>query len=51
MTVGMLLAPVVLLLVGAVLTRPYSRSWGYWPGGLAGMILATLITLLLLVRS
>jgi hypothetical protein len=41
-----LLLVLIVLLVGALPTWPYSRNWGYGPGGLFG--LAALIVLILL---
>lgn len=38
----------VLLLLGALPTWPYSRGWGFWPGGLLGAILVIVLVLLLL---
>jgi Protein of unknown function (DUF3309) len=38
----------LLLLVGAIPAWPYSRSWGYYPSGGIGLILAILVILLLL---
>jgi hypothetical protein len=46
----LLLIIVILLVIGALPVWPYSRSWGYWPGGLLGLILIILIILLLLGR-
>ena len=40
----------ILLLVGAAPTWPYSRSWGYWPSGGLGLILLIVLILLLLGR-
>ncbi len=37
----------VLLLVGALPTWPYSNSWGYYPSGGLGLIVLTLLILLL----
>lgn len=45
-----LLIIVILLLIGAVPTWPYSRGWGYGPSGLLGVILLILIVLLLMGR-
>jgi hypothetical protein len=45
-----LLIIVILLLIGAVPSWPYSRGWGYGPSGLLGAILLVLIILLLLGR-
>lgn len=48
MTLGMLLLIiVVLLLVGAIPTWPYSRSWGYAPSGVVGVVLVVVLVLLL----
>jgi hypothetical protein len=41
-----LLLVLIVLLIGALPTWPYSRNWGYYPGGIFG--LAALIVLLLL---
>lgn len=46
----LLLIIVILLLVGALPLWPYSRGWGYWPGGLIGLILIILIILMLMGR-
>jgi len=35
----------VLLLIGALPTWPYSRSWGYYPSGGLGLIVLILIVL------
>lgn len=35
----------ILLLVGALPTWPYSRSWGYYPSGGLGLIVLILIVL------
>jgi len=40
----------VILLIGAVPSWPYSRNWGYWPSGGIGLILLILLILLLLGR-
>mgnify|MGYP002795310093 CR=1 FL=1 len=45
-----LLIIVILMLVGAMPTWPYSRGWGYYPSGGLGLILLILIILLLLGR-
>jgi Protein of unknown function (DUF3309) len=46
----LLLIVLVLLLVGAVPAWPYSRSWGYYPSGLLGVILLIVLLLLLTGR-
>jgi Protein of unknown function (DUF3309) len=40
----------ILLLVGALPTWPYSASWGYAPGGLLGTVLVVVLILALLGR-
>jgi hypothetical protein len=40
----------ILMLVGALPTWPHSKSWGYYPSGGLGLVLAILIVLLLLGR-
>ena len=45
-----LLILLIVLLVGAVPTWPHSRSWGYAPSGLLGVVVVVLIVLLLLGR-
>jgi Protein of unknown function (DUF3309) len=37
----------ILLLLGALPTWPYSRGWGYYPSGGLGLILLILIVLML----
>jgi hypothetical protein len=46
----LLLIIIIILLVGALPVWPYSRGWGYWPGGLIGLILIILLILTLLGR-
>lgn len=49
MSIGLIvLIVVVLLLVGAIPSWPYSRGWGYGPSGGLGLVLVILIVLLLL---
>ena len=45
-----LLIILILLLIGAVPSWPYSRNWGYWPSGGIGLILVIVLILLLLGR-
>ncbi len=45
-----LLVIVILLLLGALPTWPYSRSWGYYPSGGLGLVVVVLIVLLLAGR-
>jgi uncharacterized protein DUF3309 len=51
MTLGtILLIILILILVGAMPAWPYSRGWGYYPSGGAGLILLIVIVLLLAGR-
>jgi hypothetical protein len=51
MSIGLILLIIlILLLVGAFPSWPYSRSWGYYPSGGLGLILLIIIILLLLGR-
>jgi len=43
-----LLVILILLLIGAFPSWPYSRSWGYYPTGGLGLIVLILVILLLL---
>lgn len=45
-----LLIVVLLLLIGALPSWPYSSGWGYYPSGGLGLILLILIILLLMGR-
>lgn len=45
-----LLIVLILLLIGALPTWPYSAGWGYGPTGGLGIILIIIIILLLLGR-
>ena len=38
----------ILILVGALPSWPYSRAWGYGPSGTVGLILIILLILVLL---
>jgi hypothetical protein len=38
----------ILVLIGALPTWPYSRGWGYYPGGILGLIIIIFIILALL---
>jgi hypothetical protein len=49
MTLGtILLIVLVLLLIGAIPSWPYSRQWGYGPSGGLGLVLVILLILWLL---
>jgi hypothetical protein len=43
-----LLILLILLLVGALPTWPYSSGWGYYPSGGLGLVLVVVIVLLLM---
>ncbi len=45
-----LLVILVLMLLGALPTWPYSRSWGYYPSGGLGLVVVILLVLLLIGR-
>lgn len=45
-----LLVVLILLLLGALPTWPYSRAWGYYPSGGLGLIVVIVIVLLLAGR-
>jgi hypothetical protein len=45
-----LLIVLILLLIGVIPTWPHSRSWGYAPSGVLGVVVIILIVLLLLGR-
>lgn len=45
-----LLIILIVLLLGAVPTWPHSRSWGYRPSGVLGLLLLIVILLLLTGR-
>jgi hypothetical protein len=46
----LLIVLLILILLGALPTWPYSRGWGYYPSGGLGLILLILIILLLTGR-
>jgi len=48
--VTILIVILVLALIGALPTWPYSRGWGYYPSGGVGLIVLILLVLLLLGR-
>jgi len=45
-----LLVILILLLVGALPTWPYSSGWGFYPSGGLGLVLLILIILLVIGR-
>jgi hypothetical protein len=40
----------ILLLIGALPTWPYSTGWGYYPGGGLGLVLIIVVILVLVGR-
>jgi len=45
-----LLVILILVLLGAIPTWPYSSGWGYGPSGLVGVVLVVVLILVLLGR-
>jgi hypothetical protein len=51
MSIGtILLIVLVLLLIGALPSWPYSGSWGYYPSGGLGLVLIVLLVLVVMGR-
>lgn len=51
MTLGtLLLIILIIVLLGAIPTWPYSRGWGYWPSGSVGLIVVIVLILVLIGR-
>jgi hypothetical protein len=51
MSIGtILLVILILALVGVIPVWPHSRSWGYAPGGVVGLVLIILLILFLMGR-
>lgn len=49
MSLGTILIIVlILLLIGAIPSWPYSRSWGAYPSGILGVVLVIVIILVLM---
>jgi hypothetical protein len=48
MLTTVLIIILILILLGAVPSWPYSRGWGYGPSGVVGLILVIVLILLLL---
>jgi hypothetical protein len=46
--ITILLVILVLILIGALPTWPYSSGWGYYPSGGLGLVVVVLIVLLLM---
>jgi hypothetical protein len=45
-----LLILLILLLIGALPSWPHSRSWGYYPSGGLGLVVAIVLILVILGR-
>jgi len=45
-----LLIVLILMLIGVVPAWPHSRSWGYGPSGLLGLVVVVLLVLFLMGR-
>jgi hypothetical protein len=45
-----LLVVLILMLIGAVPTWPHSKSWGYGPSGVLGLVVVVIIVLLVMGR-
>ena len=51
MSIGtILLIILILVLLGALPTWPYSSGWGYGPSGIAGVVVVVLLILVLMGR-
>jgi hypothetical protein len=48
--VTIIIVILVLALLGVIPTWPHSRSWGYGPSGIIGLILVVLLILFLMGR-
>lgn len=46
----LLLIILILMLIGVFPSWPHSRSWGYGPSGLLGLVVVIILVLLLLGR-
>ncbi|MCI0444170.1 DUF3309 domain-containing protein [bacterium] len=46
----LLLIVLVLLVIGALPTWPYSSGWGYFPSGIIGLVVVVLLILFLMGR-
>ncbi len=45
-----LLIILILVLIGAVPSWPYSSGWGYWPSGVVGLLLIIVLIMVLTGR-
>ena len=48
--ITILLVILILMMLGAIPAWPHSRSWGYGPSGILGVVVLVLIVLLLTGR-
>jgi Protein of unknown function (DUF3309) len=48
--ITILIIILIVLAIGALPTWPYSRSWGYYPGGVLGLVLLIILILAVLGR-
>lgn len=46
----LLLIVLILMLIGAIPSWPHSRSWGYGPSGLLGLVVVVMLVLLVMGR-
>ena len=46
----LLLMMLILMLIGAIPSWPHSRSWGYGPSGLLGLVVVVILVLLVMGR-
>jgi len=47
---SILIVVLILLLLGALPSWPYSTGWGYYPSGLLGLVVIIVVILVLLGR-
>jgi Protein of unknown function (DUF3309) len=47
----LILVVLVILLIGALPTWPYSTGWGYYPSGGVGLVVIVLLILVLMRRG
>lgn len=50
MSSTLLLIILIVLLLGALPSWPYSRGWGYYPSGILGLVVVVLIIMALMGR-
>jgi hypothetical protein len=46
----LVLIVVILLLIGVLPSWPHSRSWGYFPSGILGIVVVVVLVLLVMGR-